>query len=371
MRSLAPRDPLALLQARVEVIAGVLERVVMDFAEEARSWPRPAPGGEILATGIGLSEEPARATVYALRERGLSARFASISSLLARPGALDRGVTLAVFSQGLSPNARAALRQLDRAHHTLLFTAATSLGRAPEDDVRAVIEGLHRHARATVILHPPAEEDGLLLRVIGPAAASLVGLLWALRCAGGPSSDERRALEALPGRLQAIAEAPALPERWLERLADPGDASSVALLATGGRDALCRALAWKLQEGLWRPAPPVWDALAFAHGPLQSIHGRPALLLAPTFPKDPVGDDLLARLGRTLRPDRHALARLPATLPAPFGCFEHAMLINRLLLAALARAPARDLSNWPGKGEDGPLYELADAGAAARRDGAV
>ena len=70
---------------------------------------------------------------------------------------------------------------------------------------------------------------------------------------------------------------------------------------------------------------------------------------------------LLERLERTLDPRRHALARLPATLPAPYGWFEHALAADRLLLAALARRGDRDLAEWPGKGVDAPLYELDGA----------
>ncbi len=367
-----PGAPLELLRARVDATADALERCVAELVEGARRLPRPAPGGEVVTTGIGLSEEPARLMVHALRERGQPARFVPISSLFARSRSrgLDARATRVVFSQGLSPNARVALQGLERVHHTLLVTACGSAGRPARDDARAALERLELHPRATVLRHAPATEEGLLLRVIGPMLASCAALVWTMVCAGGPTLEERRLLAALPARLRAIAGGPTLPEGWLDRLADPGDASSVALIATDGRDELCRVLAWRLQEGLWRPAPPVWDALAFAHGPLQAIHGRPALLLAPTFPEDPVGDGLLDRLERTLRPERHALVRLRATLPRPLGCLEHAMMINRLLLAALARAPTRDLSRWPGRGEDGPLYELADAGSLAAGRGA-
>ena len=48
---------------------------------------------------------------------------------------------------------------------------------------------------------------------------------------------------------------------------------------------------------------------------------------------------------------------LEATLPAPWAWFEHAAQVLGLLVGVLERQPV-DLSQWPGRGGDGPLYDL-------------
>ncbi|MCB9755793.1 MAG: hypothetical protein H6713_38170 [Myxococcales bacterium] len=366
-RSAGAARSLARLRARVEALPELLASHAAALAAAAARAPAVVAGDPVVVTGIGLSEGPARLTVHALRGRGVRARFAPISSLLTAPKPSPETspqtspetspATFVVFSQGLCPNALAALRHAARYRRALLVTAAGQAADAGAGPGASALDWFARDARGTILQHPPAREDGMLLRVLGPALAGYVGLAWALVDDRGRTTHAARALAEVPSRLSA--QAPDLPPAWSDALARPDVA--LALISAGDRAGLHHGLAWTLQEGLWRPSPPIWDALSFAHGPLQSIYERPALLLAPTFSEDPVGAALLERLERTLDPRRHALARLPATLPAPYGWFEHALAADRLLLAALARRGDRDLAEWPGKGVDAPLYELDGA----------
>jgi creatinine amidohydrolase/Fe(II)-dependent formamide hydrolase-like protein len=59
-----------------------------------------------------------------------------------------------------------------------------------------------------------------------------------------------------------------------------------------------------------------------------------------------------------LDPTRHVLLRLHASLPSPLALLEHEMHLNALLLHEL-EAHAIDQVGWPGRGLDGPLYDLA------------
>jgi hypothetical protein len=56
-------------------------------------------------------------------------------------------------------------------------------------------------------------------------------------------------------------------------------------------------------------------------------------------------------------PPRQSLVRVAATLPGPLALFEHLGFVQGLLSGVLLRAPT-DLTQWPGKCTDGPLYEL-------------
>ena len=119
--------------------------------------------------------------------------------------------------------------------------------------------------------------------------------------------------------------------------------------------AMANAHAWKLLEGLSIPAPPTWDLLDLPHGPFQQFYREDRGILLFGNVDLPVG--LRARLRSMLVPERHWLASLDASLPGLLGTFEHAAALDALIVAAL-RARPRDLSAWPGLGQDGPLYEI-------------
>src|SRR6185436_17455672 len=103
----------------------------------------------------------------------------------------------------------------------------------------------------------------------------------------------------------------------------------------------------------------VWDALDLAHGPFQQVLSGPATFLALTRPDAPGEADVLDRFASILDPARHALLRLAARTPAPLALFEHEAMMNALLLRVIA-ARGVDQVDWPGRGLDAPLYELAE-----------
>lgn len=300
-----------------------------------------------LTTGVGLSEGPARVLAALLQGAGLCAAFRPLSSFAVQPppGAWD---TLVVFSQGLSPGACMALRRRRAFRDTLLVTG---LGPAPlADELEREGAWVHRHA--------PAEEEGILLRIIGPALASLCALRLAdhlgrlasapgLPDLGGPAAE---ALETAPARAAAVA-GDDLPER----LEGP-----LALVTCGDYGALCHGLRWKLLEGLWLREPHHWDVLQVAHGPFQQFVPGPMTLVALERP-EPGEAALLDRLAQVLEPPRHRLVRLRSALRGPAALLDHDAQLNAVLQSAL-RARVRDLSRWPGQGRDAPLYRFTGEG---------
>jgi creatinine amidohydrolase/Fe(II)-dependent formamide hydrolase-like protein len=109
---------------------------------------------------------------------------------------------------------------------------------------------------------------------------------------------------------------------------------------------------------LLRPQPPVSDPIEFAHGPFQALAAGPATLLALTRTDAPHESERLARLRSLLDPTRHTLVTLDATLPGFLAIFEHEAWLGTLVLGAMAHAGI-DPAHWPGRGADGPLYEVS------------
>jgi hypothetical protein len=284
----------------------------------------------VVVTGGGLSEGPARFLVALLRQRaGLSAEFVPQSEFAVRE-LVPMGDTLVLFSQGLAPNARLPLPHASKFRRTVVFTSVT----APVPGVRSVVL-------------PPLEENGLLLRIIGTAVQCLAAA-WAVNPLA--SEDHSALLAQVPDVYRVSTPSVSL-------VADD-ELAPVAIIAAGRYAEYAFGLRWKLLEGLHVPDPPVWDVLQVAHGPFQQLFDRKLTLLALMRPDAPHEAALVDRLESILRPDRHRLLRLPARLPSPYAWFEHDAQLDALVIDAVERCKI-DLSQWPGKGMDGPLYGVA------------
>jgi len=301
-----------------------------------------------IITGAGASEGPGRVFAALLR-RHLHACAAFVPLSAFAPGraadVTDPSAVLVVVSQGLAPNARLALARAPS------FAACVVVTAVPEhpslEDVRAM--------GALVIAHPPGAESGLLLRVQGPAAATmmLLRLVDALALARGDAPPFEGHLDAVPDGLPD--EELALDERAIG-LACEG---RVAIVSCDPGLELAHGLRWKWLEGPATCDPACWDALQVVHGPLQHVLERPRLLLALEPDHDPGASALLDRLASVVG-DGHPLLRLRARSAGVTGFFDFDARCNRLVCAVLARCP-RDLVHWPGFGHDAALYDLGAA----------
>lgn len=302
----------------MEAVAAEVERAM----SAPLALPREiAAARRWITTGVGASEGPARLLATLLRGAGALAEFAPISAYAGEAPPADVCV---VVSQRLSPNARIPLAHAGAYAHTLLVTT-----------VDARLPGV------TVVRHGPPEEDGLFLRVLGPAAATATVLRIAAAVAG----------EGEPERVD-LGGARARAERAIAHVDPAALFDLVGVLASRGDVALADGLRHKLLEGLGVPHPPVWDVCSLVHGPLQSFYDRDATLVL--LEREP--SELAERLAAVLRP-RHALVRLRSALPGPLALLDFDLQLDHLVVAAL-RARPRDLEQWPGKGHDAPLYDL-------------
>ena len=360
----------ALLAERIEQAPGLVARVPLHFEallERPRSLPRA-----LVTTGIGTSEGHARHLAeVAARWLGQPARFATTASLAgsAPPGA--DADWLVVFSQGLSANARFALRHAEAWGGVLLVTGlpdpADPASRELDADKRAWLE--HLAAMGAVQLDLGCgTEYGALLRVVGARLGYAVG--WSvLRTLCARRLRSEAALELDPAALhRAQVEAPIEASRAFPGEADLsgffGAERSLVLVAEGGLLELCEQLSLKIAEGMLRPAPRCVDVLHFAHGPLQSLTGRPTSILYLAGPSG-AESEWLTGLRATLDLAQQDLRVLHATLPAPFSVIEYEAIFDALVLRLLDSSGI-DLVDWPGREREAALYEKAPDRPASR-----
>ncbi|MCK6591893.1 MAG: hypothetical protein HUU21_33275 [Polyangiaceae bacterium] len=304
----------------------------------------------IVVTGGGASEGPARYLAALLRNSiGLRAGFVPASAFIA-PVAQSPADLLIVFSQGISPNARLALRQASQFGGVVLCTGIYPEGRSPE--ARLVSE--LRQSGAAIHVLPPEDESGLLVRVLGPATAMLAGVLFAQAAAKSLGKVwPKDPIAALPDHLATARTRVAETTAGL----DPDWTLKPWAFVTARDDSdAYEGLRWKWMTALYSPAPPVWDVLQIAHGPLQHFCDEPTTLVA--LERNSSDDArLFDRLEKVLVPGRHRLVRLRSELEGPTALLDHDAQCNWLLLRTLERREV-DLSSWPGRGLHGPLYEL-------------
>jgi len=335
--------------ARRSEVAGALEEVL------AGTVPAFDAASSFVVTGVGASEGPARLYAAVLRsEVRARAEFVPLSAFYDESPS-PRADALCIFSQGLSPNARLALQHARTFESVHLLTSLRPVDAS--EDQRACLERAERDGVRVTHL-PPREERGSLVRVVGPAAASLAALALCrarLEAEGRASAAlDAGELAALPAAVRGAA------ARVLSALPAEADAAltrPVAFVTAGHTLELHQGLRNKWLETLPCAEPPMWDVLGFVHGPLQEVHPREATIITLEREGQPRQRALFDRLAGMLAPERHTLVRLCSTLAGFASVLEHDAMVNELVLRALRLTP-RDTSGWLGSDVDAPLYRI-------------
>lgn len=350
---------LRLLRSRNESIPELLRTALTSTFDEEEIARSIAPAG-VVTTGVGSSAAHARFLASVLDELGVPARFAPLTTFLEPPAAAAAARTLVVFSQGLSSNARLAIRSAPSWHSVWVATATGSdvVGDEgpPGGDAAARRLALEDAIAAGVHLltYPGANEYGTLLRLIGPMTGYAAALRFAVAASRVDSLLPWRGVSA-DEVCRVVAGAGDKLRRQAGDLGAQELEGSLAFLASGFHAERLDNLRLKFLEGTLRPAPPILDLLDLAHGPFQQMFAGSATLVALAR-TDAAGEDaLLARVSSMLEPRRHRLVRLTAELPGPLAVFEHEAMMNELVLRYVAERRI-DPCNWPGKGADAPLY---------------
>jgi hypothetical protein len=352
--AVAPRLAQELFAERIAAVPQAVAEVLSATATPPSDLAAVLAAPRFVITGGGFSEGPARVLAALLERAGRPARYLPLSSFAA-PTLPRTDAALILFSQGLAPNARLPLAHVSSFAKTLVFTSVNRDAEAGPASMPALAEKL---ARGGVVLwrHPPAKEDQLLVRVVGPAAALACALRFVELC--DPASSAPRAQLPLP----AATEPP------IDLFSDGRHP-----LAIVAGDELCELsfpLRWKLLEGLRACDPPVWDFLQVIHGPLQAFYDAPLTLLTIERAAHPHERELADRLATLLHPGRHRLIRFTipkATAkaePPARSLIADLLHIDAALNAALlhtVRTHDIDLGNWPLRNRDDALYAIDPA----------
>lgn len=314
----------------------------------------------VWATGAGSSEAAARLLVQRLQRAGIPAAFHPLSRFYSTPAPLpDPAPYLAVFSQGLSPNAGIPLYHRQLFSGLILFTAATPEGqRAAGKTDRADLLSSLDHENALILTHPLENEYTLLPRFIGPVCVLLAVCRFCEDLLpgslGGPG-----ALDGLP----ALFSKPFSFENPADWLADLQ--KGVSFYFTNDCAEAAQNLSYKCMETFMLPPPALVDALSYAHGRFQRDCAAPGARWIFTT-GHPNEQDLLHRLA-PLFEHCGGFREIRAALPPPLALFEYEAFLNALCKSLLQTVPV-DLVDWPGKGGDGPGYTLSTPGLSAKGD---
>lgn len=336
----AARASIGVLRERIARLSDHVREVIERPWDDAIA----ALSEDVVVTGVGASTGPARLFAWLLAHRlRLGARFVPLSAFAGESPPSAR--TLVVVSQGLSPNARLALRHAPRFEQVLVLTST----RPSNSEPGLMLAEVQARGGAVVVL-PPEAEEGMLLRVVGPATAALAACAIVEHARG---ADDLRSIAAkLPRVIASAAERAALA---CARLSSEELDGPCAFVSTGIDPAALQAHRWKWLEGLRAGEPFGWDLMEIAHGPIQSAwRPMPFLVLESA---DGVAGDLLGRLERVLAPGGHPRAVLRSELRFPFSFADHDAQLDALLLRVLDERP-RDLRTVAIAAHDQPLYDL-------------
>ena len=156
---------------------------------DAALFDAALPPDGVVATGAGCSLEHARLLASLLSdELGVRARALPPSAFLGAPEPRARRAVLVVFSQGLSPNGRAALAHASAYAGAVLVTSRDPAG---GDADRAAAVAAFERGGGRILRLPVDRESGLLLRVIGPilGSAAAVELARSAARAAGAAAE--------------------------------------------------------------------------------------------------------------------------------------------------------------------------------------
>ena len=353
-------DGIRELRQRLAAIPDALRETARAADPEVGFDPRVVR--RIVVTGIGSSGGQARFLARLLsQDLGLAAQFVATGSLAVEGPGSHAADVLIVFSQGLSPNARFALGGSGAWAERILVTATgdgARLDTGPSHP-KAFLEGM-RDAGVRVIPLAAPQEDGLLVRVLGPMLGYLVALRLTSAIARAGEFVETSAELDVEAICSCIAGSEASLETRLAGRQPLGNllGSGLVLLASGGYGEALQNLRTKVLEGMGLSFPPLWDLLEFAHGGFQRFISEPGTAIALTRAGAPWEADWMSRARSMLDTGLHEWLELPASLAWPYSVFEHEAYFNALLVRWLEER-SRDPRDWPGRGRDGPLYDLA------------
>ena len=300
-------------------------------------------------TGVGSSAAHGKFLSYLINSyTGHTAEFWVLSEFITQPHT-NKEAGLIIFSQGLSSNAQIALKKRSYFNQCILFSAVSpSTGTAEKKALLLKLkeDGI-QHIQCT-----PDNEYTLLVRVAGPLTGYLTCLQWVQYTLNG-------AIPKLPHSfLKTLATARRSGREHANKKLLAHLKKGSVILTQGPMSRCSHNIAYKLAEGLFIPMPQLCDILSFSHGPFQALCKQPAhafLLLGCNAHEKRLTQKAAPLIQRSTL--SHSIYQ--PQFCAPWTIFEYEMFFNGLLEGLLPLSNA-DQINWPGKGEDGSLYDLSN-----------
>ncbi len=342
-----PAKGLSLVRTRMEAIPDLMRKML---AAPVPRLPETFLQNGVVATGVGSSEAAARYFVFLLQQAGIKAVFWPQSVFFgALPVQSGTAPGLAVFSQGLSPNAEMALARRNSFAGTLLITSATPDGQreAGRENRARLLERLTKEG-ATLYVHPMENEYEILPRFVGPICAMFAAALLVTALAPEIFPSPRN----LPETLRGVSLPADNPDAWVR---DLQGGTNFFFANTSSQYA--HNLSCKILETLFQRPPQLHDALSYAHGPFQLDCLLPGANWM--FLTDDAHEQKLTRTLAPLFERGGGFRQISSPLPPPHAIFYYEAFLNKLLLHGLETLDL-DLADWPGKGLDGEGYGIRE-----------
>lgn len=320
----------------------------------------PLPESEwplrIFTAGVGPGEGHARFLAYLInRYTAHIATYVPVSeaevSLRRKARHNDR---LFVFSQGLSPHSQIVLKAWANKPRLTLCTSADPATLFSEGkDARGTLLRALIHDGVQIMEMPMKSESTVFFQAVGPMCGYLAAIHWARHATGAqipeiePEKLENALMEVVSIRKKAtwddiLHEFTRIDEIW----------------TTGALSSYAHNLAYKFAKGTYRRLPQIREIFTLADGPFQSAFKKPRSQWIFSLP-DARSNELALRTRNMLSNAAVPARVFQSPLPEPWAIFYYEQLINFFVLNVVNRQKL-DQENWPGKGMDGPIYELAE-----------
>ena len=326
----------------------------------------PLPESEwplrIFTSGVGPGEAHARFLAFLLNR--YSPHLATFVPVGEAEVTLRRSERhhdrLVVFSQGLCPQSQIVMKAWANKPGMVLCTATnpeTLFAEGKNSRGMFMRDLLHDGVR--ILEMPLRGESTVFLQVVGPMCGYLAAIHWA-RVATG-ANIPRIEPEVLENAMLQLASLRKKSD-WDDILHELQRVDEI--WATGGLASYAHNLANKFSKGVFRRMPQISEIFALADGPFQSAMRKPRPQWIFSLP-DQRSRELTLR-ARTMLSQAAVPARTwLSPLPEPYAVMYFEQLLNFLLLNLIERQKL-DQENWPGKGMDGPLYELSEPSDGSR-----
>ncbi|CAF3559379.1 unnamed protein product [Rotaria sp. Silwood1] len=367
MTAVNTNDPLGhgLIEQRLAQIPPLLLSMLEEILPALSSSTLDAQS--FIVTGIGSSEAHARYLTLLINlytdRQALFIGFTGFQRFTTR---FRSNQILILFSQGLSPNAQMIIKYGQQYFpHILLFTSMD------DEQMRRKCPWIEKE-KIESIQFPLNNEYTTLIRVIGPICGFLAAILFIQRFTNKHLIEKDNLQTTLirntSSSLSLISGYSNLRQAMIEDDNQQFSRGPFHLILSSPLIDVCQNLLYKFVEGLYWSSPTVYDYLQFAHGPFQqlrSLTDRSTAIICIVDSSSPLNVELEHRLRQMIDECNkqqqlvHIYTLYLSSSSIIYSIFELEMKFNQLIFEIMCKRQTQQI-DWPGKGQDQPLYAFSD-----------